>query len=157
MINLLENARNYYKYGKVVHRSPSGTVIRKKLNYPGFFEPKSGHVNTTKTFFNKDGKITHQLERNAYIDENSISTNVIKDTFDVNTGLRTNEPRRSKQYSDNKQAKRIVDYTNLPYDYAFRKLPNGKTEYTIFYPEMTVIDKVNKTVKTTSEHKTYVQ
>ena len=157
MFNPIKSTYNYIKYGKVVHEGSNGNVIRKKLNYPKFFDGHSGHVNTTKSFFNKDGKLTSQVERNSYITDKSLTTTVIKDSFDVNTGVQTNLPRRSKNYSANKDGKRIVDYTKNEYDYAFRTLPNGKTEYTIFYPEVTVIDKLNKTVTTSTDHKTYVK
>ena len=156
-MNPIQNTYNYFKYGKLVHKGADGSAIRRKLNYPKLFDGRTGHVNTTKSFFNKDGKLTEQIERNAYITDKDLSTNVIRDTFDVNTGLQTNNPRRSIQYSANKDGKRIVDYTKNQYDYAFRKLPNGKTEYTIFYPEVTVIDKVNNTVTTSTTNKTYVK
>lgn len=158
MINPIQNTYNFFKYGKIVHKSPTGEVIRKKINYRMVTnDGKDTTLHTTKTFFNKDGKITSQLERNANFDELNISTSVIKDKFDTKTGLPVREPRRSKQYSSNPDIQRIVDYTKCKYDYGFRELSNGKTEYTIYYPEVTLIDKVNNTVKTSSEHKTYIK
>jgi len=157
MINPFQNAYNYVKYGKVVYKSSEGEVIRKKLNYKNVANKVEKNINTTKTFFNKEGKITNQLERNAYISDKNVSTTVIKDTFDTNTGLQTNLPRRSKNYSVNKEGKRIVDYTKNKYDYAYRKLPDGRTEYTIYYPEVTVIDKVNNKVTTATDNKTYIE
>ena len=157
MFNPLKNTYNYFKYGKVVHKGHNGNIIRKKVNYINLSKNNTGSVNTTKTFFNKDGKVTDQIERNSYITDKSLTTTVIKDSFDVNTGVQTNLPRRSKNYSANKDGKRIVDYTKNEYDYAYQKLPDGKTQYTIYYPDVTVIDKLNKTVTTSTEHKTYIK
>lgn len=158
MINPIQNVCNYFKYGKVVHKSPNGNVIRKKLNYPIAFDIRSKHLSTTKTILDKNGKIDHQIERTAYIDEDFTSTTVKNVLYD-NNGIilpQTKQP-RTKTYLIEQDKKTLTDNTKPRCDYQYRKLDDGRIEYGIFYPEVTKINKLDGTVKKTMVKKVYIE
>lgn len=158
-MNPIKNAYNYLKYGKVVYRDLKGNTIRKKVNHPGVFDSKTGHINTIKTVLDSNGKVQKQIERTVYKDENMVNTTVKPVLYDTEYGTRKPnfEQPRSKNYVLTKDEKRLYDYSKPEYDYAMVKLPNGKTQYTITYPETTIINKKDGTVKTSMHTETVIK
>lgn len=158
MINSLRNACNYIKYGKIIHKSPNGNTIRSKTTYPGMFDTRNGHKESVKTILDKNNNIVRQLERKSYSD-NDVTTTTVKPILYSSTGQKLNstEQPRTKTYLVQKHQKVLTDNTKPGYDYKYEKLPDGKTEYEIAYPEMTIIDKKKGTVRTLTESKKYVE
>lgn len=146
---------DYFKYGKVVHRSSNGNVIRRKINYPGFFDIKTGHISTTKTILNEEGAVQRQLERTGYIDRDFTSTTTRPILYNQYNGMKlapTEQP-RTKTYLNQKEEKILTDNTKPGYDYKYEVLPDGRTKYTIAYPETTVVNKKEGTVVTDMQTK----
>ena len=152
-MNTLQNIQHYFKYGRVVHRSPDGKVIRKKVDFSKLYRCRSEHVGTTKTILDKNGNIDHQIERRADIDNDYISSTVRPILYNRATGekLAESEQPRTKDYLITETEKILTDNTKPGYDYVRTPLPNGKTKYMIAYPETTIINKSERTVVTDSK------
>lgn len=134
MIGKIGSIVNYIKYGKVVYKSPSGTTIRKKVTAP--FLDKS-YVETVKTVINSDGKAEKTLNRRIVRTDNELTTVFHENNINPETGIATRNP--VKMYHKDKNSKAITDYTKPGYDYRIITLPNGKKQYEICFPEVTII------------------
>ncbi|MCR5266098.1 MAG: hypothetical protein K6E29_05835 [Cyanobacteria bacterium RUI128] len=118
MIKAIDGVCNYFKYGKVVHRSPNGNVIRKKTNLSMLmFTPD---VETTKTVLNKDNQVLQTLNRQVYKhnDESISLFNV--DYYDANAQQIVGKS-ISREYEITPTGKKITDFTK----------PNGEFQIPI--------------------------
>ena len=141
MMKIFPNIYQRIKYGKIVHRGADGTVIRKKLNYPIRHFNNKTHVDTTKTVINQFGQVERQLNRSADINNNDIHTSFDSVIYRPVDGA-VHKKSKTINYIVGNDNKRIVDYNiNPDADYSITKLPDGRTQYDIYYPEVTTIIK----------------
>ena len=155
MLKICQNIYHHYKYGKIVHRGEDGTVIRKKLKYPIRYFNNKTHIDTTKTVINQFGQVERQLNRSADINNNEIRTSFDSVIYRPVDGA-VHKKLKTKNYIVNNDNKRIVDYNITPdADYIMKKLPDGRTQYDILYPEVTNIVKGGP-ITTTQDVKTCI-
>ena len=152
MIKLFQNISNYCKYGKVVHQSPNGTTIRKKVTKSlfGNFDPD---IETTKTVINNN-KVTKIFNRRVYKTDNARFQVFNAECYDQ-FGSKIAKKTGDKEYEITKDSKIIIDYTKLDCDYIIKKSPDGNTKYEIIYPQVTEIK--NGKVTTTQKNQTYTK
>ena len=153
MIKAVQNFSDYLKYGRIVHQSPNGNVIRKRAE-KALFNNFSPDIETTKTILNKDGQVVKTLNRKVF-NGKDISFQLCNVDCYNDLGTRVVGQSRSKEYEISKGGKKIIDYSKAPCDYKMQKLPNGKTEYEIMYPEITIIK--DGKVETTQKVKKVVE
>ncbi len=155
MVSAIQNMCNYFKYGKIVHKSSNGNVIRKKVINHESVSSRRGHVSTTKTILNKDGKVQKQIQRKSYRDEYILMTSVRPINYNPETGLVKDINPRTKEYFVDSVSKRIYDYNKPGYDYKMTPLADGTCKYEIAFPEVTVIE--DGKVRTSIKSKTYIK
>ena len=151
-MKIFQNVQNYLKYGKIVHKSPNGNVIRKNVEKTLFsnFEPD---IETTKTVLNKDNEVVKSLSRRVFKTDHA-RFQLFNAEYYNELGEKILGKSVSKEYEISKGEKKIIDNTKAPWDYTMEKLPNGKTKYEILYPEVTTIK--NGEVHTSQKNKTYI-
>lgn len=155
-MNVFLNLYDYCKYGKITHRTPSGRVIRKKVIPHINKMNQAQDVSTIKTILSPNRKVEKVVENfsRTYNNENSSCQFITETTKAYEDGrfLQSTRP-REKEYFIGPFTKRITDHSKPDYDYTIKKLPNGKKEYQIAYPEVTTISKIDGTVTTETKVK----
>lgn len=156
-MKIFGNMYDYYKYGKVVYESKkSGTVIRKKVNYPSIFSFDKSRIETVKTVLGPDRKVKTSIDRVAVKYDGKLSTSVKTTDYFYNTKTEIVVPSsRHKGYSINEDVKVLTNYSKPDYDYRMIRLPNGSIKYEIMYPERTIIK--DGSVKTESTVSSYIK
>ena len=151
-MKIFQNVQNYFKYGKLVHKSPSGNTIRKNVAKSLFsnFDPD---IETTKTVLNKNNEVIKTLNRRVLKTDNARFQLFNTECYNEH-GEKILGKSICKEYEISKDKKKIIDYTKPNCDYKMEKLPNGKTKYEILYPEVTTIK--NGEVHTSQKNKTYI-
>ena len=116
----LKNIYNNLIYGKIIYKSSSGKVIRKRKCLNETYNV----AYTTKTIFDKNGNITSKIEREAYIGRGIIRSFVDKIIYSAEGAISI----LSKNYNINHDTKECTDYSNKFIDYSNAILRDNKNK-----------------------------
>ncbi|MCR5266097.1 MAG: hypothetical protein K6E29_05830 [Cyanobacteria bacterium RUI128] len=139
MIKQIQNTYDYLKYGKKVYESASGTVIRRKTTSPKVLYNGHKEVCSTKTVLDKDRNVCKTIFRSTELGDETLKSFVATRLYEQEAGKLKETSFKTKEYIVKPDEKKLVDNSKPAYDFKITKLPDGKKEYEIAFPEVTVI------------------